>query len=638
MSEQEVKTNQDQWWSHLLFLRLFQGFRMAVQPGKLSVALLGVVVLFLCGWILDALTPGSYRVICDIEAVVNQAKPWDVSGCSDLDAYVEAAPQLARDDLEAYRRTVREQNQARLIRLLEMDLDMKDLANVADIEDGDAKSKVKQYYKENLPQAMEVIAQRYDQRVEALDAEYEKRLENTADKAKLRSEIDRDLAQLKVMRDALIKALLSGQATDALGGFDKALIVVPSDLEGKDRQEAQEKADRDARLIMDTAVQAFAYRALDLAEGRGIFATFADFKMTQLQGLIGDVVWRHDCQMAKSRLYQLALGACWLSRFHPVFALLLMVVGLSVWAVVGGALCRMAALQFAREERIGPWRALQFSMGKFASFFSAPLIPIGIIIFIGLFVFLGGLAGAVPYIGEIAAPLLMGLALFGGFVMALIAIGLIGGMGLMYPTIAVEGSDSFDAISRAFSYLFARPWRLGFYGVVSFVYGGICYLFVRLFAFLLLLAVHVAAGIGMNWDDSAVTVSDMRGKLDAIWPAPMLANLQPSVNWVTLNGTETLGAFFIWIWVSLVVGLVLAFAVSFCFSMQTVIYCLLRKHVDSTDLEDVYVEEDVEGLPQESQPTPEDKTPDDEAADAEAGEKDETPPDQDETDNLEKDE
>ena len=41
--------------------------------------------------------------------------------------------------------------------------------------------------------------------------------------------------------------------------------------------------------------------------------------------------------------------------------------------------------------------------------------------------------------------------------MTLILLGLTGGFNLMYPTIAVEGSDSFDAISRSFSYVYARP-------------------------------------------------------------------------------------------------------------------------------------------------------------------------------------
>ena len=50
-----------------------------------------------------------------------------------------------------------------------------------------------------------------------------------------------------------------------------------------------------------------------------------------------------------------------------------------------------------------------------------------------------------------------------GFVMTITLFGTIGGFNLMYPTIAVEGSDSFDAITRSFSYVYARPWRMLFY-------------------------------------------------------------------------------------------------------------------------------------------------------------------------------
>ena len=64
--------------------------------------------------------------------------------------------------------------------------------------------------------------------------------------------------------------------------------------------------------------------------------------------------------------------------------------------------------------------------------------------------------------------------------MTLVLLGTVGGFNLMYPTIAVEGSDSFDAISRTFSYVYARPWRMLFYTLVAIVYGALCYLFVRL--------------------------------------------------------------------------------------------------------------------------------------------------------------
>jgi hypothetical protein len=47
-----------------------------------------------------------------------------------------------------------------------------------------------------------------------------------------------------------------------------------------------------------------------------------------------------------------------------------------------------------------------------------------------------------------------------------------------------------------------------------------------------------------------------------------------------------------WIWV--VIGLLAAFLVSFFFTSQTVIYFLLRKVVDATDIEEVYMEESEE--------------------------------------------
>ena len=54
MSDQDVHSTNDTgktWWNELAFLRIFQGFRMAVQPGKMLLALGGVVFLFIGGWI-----------------------------------------------------------------------------------------------------------------------------------------------------------------------------------------------------------------------------------------------------------------------------------------------------------------------------------------------------------------------------------------------------------------------------------------------------------------------------------------------------------------------------------------------------------------------------------------------------------
>jgi hypothetical protein len=163
----------------------------------------------------------------------------------------------------------------------------------------------------------------------------------------------------------------------------------------------------------------------------------------------------------------------------------------------------------------------------------------------------------------------------------------------MYPTIATEGSDAFDAISRSFSYIYSRPWRLGWYLLVSVVYGTICLLFVKFLAFLLLRLAHAAAGLGMNFDGASKLAT--YGKLDAIWGAPAWGvSLFGEFGHVPLGGAELIAAILIAVFVFLVIGTVVAFVASFFFSASTVMYLLLRREVDATDLEDVYVEEEEE--------------------------------------------
>ncbi|MHC4158952.1 MAG: hypothetical protein ACYSSO_07715, partial [Planctomycetota bacterium] len=53
-----------QIFENLLFPKIFQTFRMAIQPTKLIIALLALAVICLAGWILDftesvAATPGT---------------------------------------------------------------------------------------------------------------------------------------------------------------------------------------------------------------------------------------------------------------------------------------------------------------------------------------------------------------------------------------------------------------------------------------------------------------------------------------------------------------------------------------------------------------------------------------------------
>lgn len=311
-------------------------------------------------------------------------------------------------------------------------------------------------------------------------------------------------------------------------------------------------------------------------------------------------------------LLMMAYGFGWLITQHWLFAVIFLAISLAIWSVLGGAVCRVAAVHIARDEKVSARQAIRFAWQRKVSIFSAPLLPLLAILFFGFFLVLGGLAGAIPYVEVISGPvlsLLFGLALIAGLLIALLVVGLVGGGCLMWPTIAVEGSDSFDAISRSYSYVFAKPWRTIFYALLTLVYGAFCYLFVTVFTWLLLSATHWFVGLGTWVLASRPEVGEGMSKIDAIWVAPTLSGLRPDFESVYLEGgAEWVSAVLVMLWVYLLVGLTYAFLISFFFSGSTVAYFLLRREVDATDLEDVYPdeyeEEPLEVGPQAAQPSP----------------------------------
>src|SRR5665213_451925 len=312
------------------------------------------------------------------------------------------------------------------------------------------------------------------------------------------------------------------------------------------------------------------------------------------------------------------VGPGWLIRYHWFYFALYGIWFLLLWAIFGGAICRIAAVHVGRDEKISVRQALRFSTSKLLSFVFAPLIPLIIIVFLGILAAVGGLLMYVPVIGPILVGIFFFLALIAGFIMTLVATGTVAGFNLMYPTIAVEGSDSFDAISRSFSYVFARPWRMIFYTVLSLIYGALCFLFVRYFVYVMLELTHYFAQWGL--------LGQPRPSWPEIWPRPSDQNLAYHINFHALAISEALAAFLIASVSYLVLSFLAAFVVSFYFSSNTLIYFLMRREVDSTELDDVYIEEsdDDFGDGVVANPTPHTPSPTPEPASSPAGT---TPPD-----------
>ncbi|MFC1792406.1 hypothetical protein ACFL3Q_02325 [Planctomycetota bacterium] len=342
-------------------------------------------------------------------------------------------------------------------------------------------------------------------------------------------------------------------------------------------------------------------------QGVGVFSTLWHFSAKKFQGAV-DSVFALDVPGVIQNITDYFKAVGWAIRYHFVYCIIFFIIKLAVISISGGAICRIAALQFARGEKPGLTEALRYSIKRFTSFFTAPLAPIGIIFFIGLFIFLLGLAGNIPRAGELIVGLGMAMALFAGSLLAVIVIGAVAGFNLMFPAVAYDGSDCFDAISRSFSYVYARPWRMIIYTAIVAVYGSVCYTFVRFFAFLSLWITHWLLRVGVWVDNGSKEIN----KLTAIWPKPEFRYLLGSSDTAATNWTESIAAFLVYLFLLLIVGLVVSFIISFYFSANTIIYSLMRKTVDNTALEDIYMQFDEaeveptanELLPKEEQPSP----------------------------------
>jgi hypothetical protein len=257
-----------------------------------------------------------------------------------------------------------------------------------------------------------------------------------------------------------------------------------------------------------------------------------------------------------------------------VFAWIQLLWSLAVWSFFGAAITRLAAIDFARDDRSSLTSAVKFAGGRFLSYFCSPLLPIGFILAMWLLCFLGGLVGRVPWVGEGIVGALWFVPLALAFFMVLLLIGLAAGWPLMVATISTEATDAYDGFSRSFSYIFSRAWHALWYAIVALAYGLVVLAFVQLVAgFVIYLAGWVVAS-GMG--------------LENLGPVPSLDTTalrftRDSSGWIEL-GRPLMG-----FWLHALLLAVAAFGASYFWTAATIIYFLLRQSEDATDLDEVFL-------------------------------------------------
>ncbi len=251
--------------------------------------------------------------------------------------------------------------------------------------------------------------------------------------------------------------------------------------------------------------------------------------------------------------------------------------------VLGGAIARTSATEFARGERITWTNAVGFSLGRALSFtgtLAAPLL--GALLFTAI-VALGGWALLSLAWVQVIGAVLYGVGLILILAAVLLAVGYVFGFPLLIPALACEGTDAIDAIQRTYAYVLGRPVRLIAYTLLSLV--------------MMVMLLAVVGGIGratITGTALATTVLTSEAPTKAVREQVpgltkptsysidhLVLGTKPKVTEPSssIQATSRVIAF----WHKVVALLVASVGVSFFFSASTILYLILREANDGQD-------------------------------------------------------
>ena len=303
-----------------------------------------------------------------------------------------------------------------------------------------------------------------------------------------------------------------------------------------------------------------------------------------------------------------------------------------VWSFVGLGITRVCLLRLTRNEKAGLDDAFEYAVDYFPTCFSALGLPLLAVFLLCIPTFLIGLFMAVDF-GAMLVGLVWFVVLSISFVLGILLLGLCASWPLVVTSVAAEGQNAFDAVTRAFAYVFQRPVHYIFYSLVAIVFGGIVWLVAYQFTDSVVRLSFWSTGWGAN-RISADRIDEIKG-----FATPFRENLSSSETWVskfqdegTVEQSELIGIeptnqltgdgsqvgdavepsidsevspdapteasmlsrarSFIYFWIAFAKTVAAAFIHGLFWCMASAIYLLLRKEVDDTEMDEVYVIEE----------------------------------------------
>lgn len=241
---------------------------------------------------------------------------------------------------------------------------------------------------------------------------------------------------------------------------------------------------------------------------------------------------------------------------------------IATWSFVGCAITRICLLRLTRNEALNIEDTFDFAVRKFLDCVGAVAMPLIGVALLCIPMFLIGLLLTFD-IGALLMSVLWFVVLAVALVEVVLLIGLMFGWPLIVSSVSAEGQNSFDATTRAFAYTMQRPLNYLFYAVVAVLFGGFCWLIVHKATLAVVEMGYWSTSWGANVFDGQRS-NEFRNPVEP----------SNSLRWAT-NITG--------FWNAFAKTVATAFLYGLFWCMSSAIYLLLRKDVDETEMDEIFV-------------------------------------------------
>ncbi len=253
---------------------------------------------------------------------------------------------------------------------------------------------------------------------------------------------------------------------------------------------------------------------------------------------------------------------------------------LLVWSFAGCAITRVSLLRLTRDEPADLDDAFDYARDHFGTCVWALMMPLIAVALICVPLALFGMLLGFDF-GVFLGGIFWFIVLLMSFVIVVFLLGLMFGWPLMISSVSAEGQNAFDAMTRSYAYTFQKPVQYVMYMTIAILFGGFCWLVVATMTNSTINVGYWATSWGAN-RFSTQRIAFVKGTFNTDSPVNE-DGTEPEMTMMQ-RGQKIIG-----FWNAVARTIATAFLYGLFWCMASAIYLLLRKDVDETEMDEVFM-------------------------------------------------